>query len=219
MGYIYKIINLINKKYYIGQTIKELEKRWKEHKQKNSNCRYLKNAFHKYGFNNFKFQLICICFDKDLDKLEIKYIEKYNSLAPNGYNLREGGNGGRQHQFTKDKISKSLLNRQYKYPDGTHPWIGRKHTEETKNKIRKCNIGKKLSYETIQKLKQNQIKKVIQYDLNRNIINIYESGKKAAEKNKTTKAGVSMVCNNKRIQVTVIYINMKMKLFLIFYIQ
>ena len=31
MGYIYKIINDINDKIYIGQTIRTIEERWKEH--------------------------------------------------------------------------------------------------------------------------------------------------------------------------------------------
>ena len=51
MGYIYKIRNLVNNKYYIGQTTQELEERWRQHKQKNSNCRYLKRAFNKYVKN------------------------------------------------------------------------------------------------------------------------------------------------------------------------
>jgi group I intron endonuclease len=201
MGYIYKIRNLVNNKYYIGQTTQELEERWRQHKQKNSNCRYLKHAFNKYGFDKFKFELICKCIDEDLDILEIKYMEEYKSLVPNGYNLREGGNGGRQHQSTKDKISKTLLDRNYKYPIGMHPWIGRNHREETKDKIKKSLLGKKASDETIEKMKLIGRKKVIQYDLNGNIINVYESGKEAAEKNDTTKAGVSMVCNGKRIQL------------------
>ncbi len=201
MGYIYKIKNLVNNKYYIGQTVHKLEERWQQHKKKNSNCRYLKHAFNKYGFDNFKFELVCECIDEDLDKFEIKYMEEYNSLVPNGYNLREGGNSGRHHQSTKDKISKTLLDKNYKYPVGTHPWIGRKHNEESKEKISKSLIGKKASDETIEKMKLIGRKKVIQYDLNDNIINIYESCTEAAEKNNTSKAGVSMVCNNKRIQL------------------
>ena len=42
MGYIYKIRNLNTGKLYIGQTIRDLDTRWNEHKKINSNCRYLK---------------------------------------------------------------------------------------------------------------------------------------------------------------------------------
>ena len=104
MGFIYKIVNKINGMIYIGQTIKSIEERWRHHKQPASNCRYLKNAFKKYGIDKFDFKIICICFDEDLDKFEIHYIESLNTLVPNGYNIRSRGNGGLQNEETKKKI-------------------------------------------------------------------------------------------------------------------
>lgn len=127
MGYIYKITNIINKTMYIGQTI-NLEDRWKKHKHFNSNCRYLKYAINKYGIDNFKFELICICFDEDMNKLEIEYMKKYNTLVPNGYNLREGGNSGKHNIETKKKIGDSLRGRKITNP------IGHQHTEESRKK-------------------------------------------------------------------------------------
>lgn len=205
MGYIYYIKNLIDNKYYIGQTMNELSERWRQHKQKNSNCRYLKHAFNKYGFENFEFKLICICFDEDLNKFEIDYIKHYKSLVPNGYNLKEGGLGGGKHnQETKDKISKTLKGRKMVYTNGVNPHIGKILSNQTKKKLSIALTGRKHSKETLTKLKnisELKMKKVLQYDLNDNIINIYKSGKDAANKNNTTKAGVSMACNGKRIQL------------------
>lgn len=109
MGYIYKIKNKIDNKIYIGQTIQDLEDRWRDHLNKHSNCRYLKSAFKKYGVDNFEFQLVCITFDNCLDDMEIKYIEHYNCLVPNGYNLRLGGNSGKHNEETKRKIAGTLL--------------------------------------------------------------------------------------------------------------
>jgi group I intron endonuclease len=80
-------------------------------KKKKSNFRYLSLAFKKHGVNNFKFELICISFDENLNDLEKYYIKKLNSLAPNGYNLREGGNSSRHSEETKMKISQSLKGR------------------------------------------------------------------------------------------------------------
>ena len=111
MGYIYKITNKNTGKMYIGQTIQDLQERWRGHRSSKSNCRYLKSAIKKYGIYNFEFKLICVCFDNDMDKFENDYIKKYNTLVPNGYNLREGGNGGRHNEETKKKISESLKNR------------------------------------------------------------------------------------------------------------
>ena len=109
MGYIYTITNKTDNKIYVGQTIGDLERRWKGHLKKGSNCRYLKSAINRYGVDNFVFKLVCITFDNQLDDMEIQYIEKYNCLVPNGYNLRLGGNGGKHNTETKQKISASLL--------------------------------------------------------------------------------------------------------------
>ena len=74
MGFIYKIVNKINGKIYVGQTRQNLEKRWRQHRKIGSNCRYLKYAFEKYGINNFNFILICLCFDDDLNYYETQYM-------------------------------------------------------------------------------------------------------------------------------------------------
>ena len=199
MGYIYKITNKLNNKYYIGQTMGDLNKRWYSHKKISSNCIYLKRAFNKYGVDNFNFELICICFDNDLNKYEIEYMDKYNSIVPNGYNLRHGGNNGIRHQLTKDKISNSL--KEY-YTINESKSKGMKHTEETKQNWSKMRTGKKqIPTEKRKKQAKRQMRKVIQLDLNDNILNEYESCTEAATQNNVTIAGISMVCNNKRIQI------------------
>ena len=109
MGYIYKIKNKIDNKTYIGQTTQDLESRWRNHRKNSSKCRYLKSAFKKYGVENFEFKLVCITFDNQLDDMEIKYIEQYKCLVPNGYNIRLGGNSGKHHDETKRKIAATLL--------------------------------------------------------------------------------------------------------------
>lgn len=109
MGYIYKIKNKIDNKTYIGQTTQDLESRWRNHRKNSSKCRYLNSAFKKYGVENFEFKLVCITFDNQLDDMEIKYIEQYKCLVPNGYNIRLGGNSGKHHEETKRKIAATLL--------------------------------------------------------------------------------------------------------------
>lgn len=82
---IYKIENLLNNKVYIGQSI-HIETRWKQHCQ-NSSSSLIGKAIKKYGKNNFSFQILKECEEKDLDSFEEKYINQYQSLAPNGYNI------------------------------------------------------------------------------------------------------------------------------------
>jgi group I intron endonuclease len=189
MGYIYKIINMITKTMYIGQTI-NLEERWRGHKKINSNCRYLKHAFNKYGINNFKFELICICFDEDMNKIENEYIKKYNTLVPNGYNLREGGNSGRHNSETKKKISDSLRGK-------PRPCKGQIHTEETKKKI--SNALKNRAKST--RCSKEDSKPVLQCDIKGVFIKQFDSRKDAAKYINVPTSAVTKVCNGTRKSV------------------
>jgi group I intron endonuclease len=197
MGFIYKIRNKVDNKIYIGQTTRDLNLRWKEHLRKNSNCRYLSSAIKKYGFDNFEFKIVCITFDEKLDNIEIEYIQKYNSLVPNGYNLRNGGNGGKHNEETKIKISESLKNRTdiiYKKPQ-----LGIPLNEETKNKISLKLTGRKLSESTIEKIKNSNTKyTVLQLDIDGNIINKFFGCVEAGKYIGTTKENINMCCNGKR---------------------
>jgi group I intron endonuclease len=96
MGYIYKITNKLNNKCYIGQTINDVENRWNDHRKcigTQHGCPGLRRAFEKYGLDNFKFEVVIICFNKDMSKYEKEYIKKYDSYK-NGYNLTHGGEEG-----------------------------------------------------------------------------------------------------------------------------
>lgn len=92
MAYIYKIINTLNSKIYIGKTEHEDPiKRWKEHLQdykrdRNKN-RPLYRAFKKYGIENFSFEVL-EQVDNASDR-EIYYISLYNSYKE-GYNATTG---------------------------------------------------------------------------------------------------------------------------------
>jgi group I intron endonuclease len=114
MAYIYRVLNKITKKCYIGESkSKDVNWRWREHKRKieiNKGCPALRDAVKKYGIENFEFSVIIICFDDERFKYEKEYIKKYNSVVPNGYNITGGGEGG--------------------------GFQGKKHTEQVKTDIR-----------------------------------------------------------------------------------
>ena len=93
---IYKIVNKINNKVYIGQSI-NINKRIKEHFWK-AQCEkdvsynsVLHSAIRKYGKENFEWEIIEECDIEEIDEKEKYYIQFYNSLAPKGYNILEGG--------------------------------------------------------------------------------------------------------------------------------
>jgi group I intron endonuclease len=131
MGYIYEIINSISGKKYIGQSIQDdIEKRWRGHRRNINTdyCPCLYSAFRKYGIEHFIFRIICICFDDSCDELERYYISRYNTIAPNGYNLDSGGTVNKMiHAETKEKIRNAHL--------------GKKHSESRKQKNRESHIG------------------------------------------------------------------------------
>lgn len=103
---IYKITNLINNKQYIGQTIKTKEQRWREHISPSSRCTYIKNAIQKYGKENFIIEQIDSAESlSELNEKEKYWIDKLNSLTPNGYNLRTGGDNHKASEDTKRKMS------------------------------------------------------------------------------------------------------------------
>jgi group I intron endonuclease len=197
MGYIYKITNKITKQCYIGQTIVDLDERWRQHLKPNSNCRYLKASIKKYGVDSFEFKLICICFDNDLDNYECFYMNKYNTLVPNGYNLREGGNSGRHHEETKRKISETLKNRTDIVRGKSQ--LGKPHTEEIKNKISKALTGKKQKSETIQKRRELLIKhNIFKIDKETGeILEMFKGYVEAALNVQTSKGAIWNVCNGK----------------------
>ena len=94
---VYKIENLINGKIYIGQSI-HIERRWKEHCIPSSKS-LIGKAIKKYGKENFSFQVLNECAQENLDELEEYYISKYNSIAPNGYNIETAAKGKTSFSF------------------------------------------------------------------------------------------------------------------------
>lgn len=98
-GFIYLVSNNINNKKYIGQTKRTVEERWSDHLSKlQSDVNYFHNAILKHGKEHFYIETIDIVTAKDPDTLneilnkgEIYYIAKYNTVHPNGYNLTNGG--------------------------------------------------------------------------------------------------------------------------------
>jgi group I intron endonuclease len=121
-GRIYVITNKVNGKKYVGQTTQKLGRRWRQHCGKGENCRVISSAIKKYGTQNFTIGEICSASTPDdLNYKELHWVQRLDSLVPNGYNLKEGGNGGG------------------------------KATSQAKKRMRDSHLGKKQSAETIEK--------------------------------------------------------------------
>lgn len=108
---IYSIYNKLNRKSYIGQTVRPLNLRLKEHFRSDS---IVGRAIRKYGINSFKISILkTLSSIEELNKFEEYYIKKLNTLYPYGYNLDMGGKNKTMCQSSRKKISlskKSNLN-------------------------------------------------------------------------------------------------------------
>lgn len=88
-GVIYVITNLLDGMQYVGQTTRSIEQRFKEHMKAKS---YIGSAIREVGTENFSIEIIAECASKEeLNAKEIFFIEEFDCMAPNGYNLTEGG--------------------------------------------------------------------------------------------------------------------------------
>ena len=149
MGFIYKITNTITKKCYIGETTKsDPEKRWYQHKntiKRGNGCPALQNSVIKHGIDNFKFEILIICFDEDRYKYEIEYIKKYNTLIPNGYNILEGGPGGSFKGKKHSEKTKQLLSKNNKQKYIDNPELKREMSERNKILMNTDIIKNKIS--------------------------------------------------------------------------
>ena len=86
---IYKIVNLVNGKVYIGQSS------YKDDKYFGSGV-VITEELKKIGKHNFKKEYLCFCEKEDLNDLEDKYIEQYKSyMFEFGYNIQRKGNKGK----------------------------------------------------------------------------------------------------------------------------
>ena len=114
MGIIYRIHCLPTGKFYIGQTVRTLKVRLQQHRRIHSMCTYLHRAIQKYGWDNFKTEILWEGENSLLNEIEFKYIKEFNTLAPEGYNLKEGGEGGGKYSAEScrklsDSMSKSVI--------------------------------------------------------------------------------------------------------------
>ncbi|MCK9429306.1 MAG: GIY-YIG nuclease family protein [Candidatus Omnitrophica bacterium] len=97
-GIIYKVVNLINDKIYIGLTSQKFSERKSSHiykafKKKDNHIFH--NSLRKYGLDVFEWSIIWEGDKELLSEMEIFYIQKYNSYFKNGfgYNMTFGGSG------------------------------------------------------------------------------------------------------------------------------
>ena len=98
-------------KGYIGQTEQPLKTRLKAHQSDGTNCRILKKAIDKYGWENMKVTVLLECKKEDLDFYERQMVQAYGTFAGDsyGYNCTTGGEAKKEYcDDSKQAISTAL---------------------------------------------------------------------------------------------------------------
>jgi group I intron endonuclease len=196
---VYKVINNVNGKFYIGITSRCVQLRWKEHirhaKRKTNNGSFYK-AIRKYGYEMFTVEVLSFCKKaEDAKQIEIKLI---SDLKPH-YNSTLGGDGTLGHKLTANSRKKiSIANTGNKYN------LGRKWSDEQRLAMSKKKIGCKAPPVT-EKMILNRVKNFLtaSYKRRRKVICVndnqkFNSIKDAAKNYNLDKTTVSAICNGRR---------------------
>jgi group I intron endonuclease len=153
---IYKTVNVLNGKFYIGQDSKN-------NPEYLGSGTLLKRAIKKYGEENFIKETVEVCFTKEELNEREKYWIKETKAQEIGYNIAEGGQGGNTYdEETKQRVSQFFTGkyvspetiekrrqtrekRKQENPDRYN------QTEERKKAIGDFHRGKEISEEQRQK--------------------------------------------------------------------
>lgn len=192
---IYKIINNINNKIYIGLTTQKVNTRFNHHifEARKGSTSYLHRAIMKYSPSNFRIEIIDEAESiDDLKVKEVYYINYYNSTDRNiGYNISKGGDYGLYgFKHSKESILKMSINSTGKY-----------HSEESKIKMSESRKGRKMFINTKLKFDQHNkrtSKEVIKYSLDWFEICRYSSISEACRENNLSNKVVPRSLKNKR---------------------
>ena len=192
---IYKITNQINNKQYVGQTVRSLTERFQEHARKNS---VVSQAIKKYGIENFIIEQIDSAKTiEELNKKEILWIDKLNTMQPNGYNLCSGG--GNTKGYAHKPKSRKLMSahRKGKYTGKQNHFYKKKHSKETRKKMSEAwteERKRQLADLSRERNMRNQAVKVRNLETKQ----VFNSIKEAAEYYGLKPTHITRVCRGKR---------------------
>jgi group I intron endonuclease len=198
IGGIYKIINKIDGKYYVGSS-QNIRNRLNKHKlylKKNAHWnKHLQNAYNKYGIDTFEYIIVELVSEiNQLLKTEQKYLDECKNNPDNNYMIAYDAIAPMRGKCltieTKEKISSSNK--------------GKKRTEEYKRKLSDSRIGNnnpmcEKKYTLSELLKKSEISKNLwknnDYRNKHTGIKNYNFGK---PKNEKTKEKISLSNKGKK---------------------
>lgn len=181
-----------NGKKYIGITKRSLKERFQNGKGYRNNI-YMDRAIKKYGFENIKSKIVKENLNKEeAENLEIELIKLFKTQNSNfGYNICSGGLVNTHSEETRKKISLANI--------GNKKWLGKKHKEETKEKMKNKNFTE----ETRIKMSESRKKRITKLET-RIKMSVNRKGIKFTEEHKE-KIRKKSIENNEKLKKVIIY--------------
>lgn len=178
---VYQITNLINDKKYIGITSQAPERRWNNGNGYKYN-KHFSNSINKYGWKNFKKEVV----NKNLSRDTALLYEAYLISLNNTTNPKQG--------YNTSLFSSSLGSGSNKY---------RIVNSEIKTKISDSRTGSKLNTKRYKHLVEthrgvHSAREIYKFNKNNILLDTYPSICEAARKNNLTKQNISQAALGKQ---------------------
>ena len=156
---IYLITCKVNGKVYVGQS-QNLANRMSEHKKLRVKC-LLADAFRKHGLQNFDVKVLEEVPIECLDEREQYWLDRYQSYERGiGYNICKVAGTTRGRKHTQETKTKIKNNIPGKC-GADNPFYGKKHSQETKDKIGFKNSTKVRSKEHLAAMEKGRLEKTL----------------------------------------------------------
>ena len=169
---IYRHVSPIGR-VYVGITSQDVETRWR-HGDNYRNSTYFKRAIRKYGWKNFKHEILFTNVEEERAKrLEIELIRHYKGLGIS-YNLTNGGDGTNGYHHTNEY--KQFKSQQMK------EFFSTEKGKEICAKGGKTNLGKKYNRKSGFTKGDYQVRIVCQYSLEGVLLDKFKSVSDASRK-------------------------------------
>ena len=182
---IYMYVNLINNKKYVGKA-NNFKNRHNGHmracrdEKDREYDRPLHQSMRKRGLNNYVVYILEENIEKDIIKREEYFTLKFNTLIKkgHGYNIKLGGTPLPYIDYMDDDEIIELKKKKSDAVKGEkNPFYGRHHKDVSKAKLSKTRIDNG----SAKRGKNPAARKIAQYDLDGNLINVYDCIKDAAD--------------------------------------